>query len=106
MRRVLGAAMVAVLLAGCQVSVNPPGRPTEPERERITEREMRQMCRDRADRQGLEVRRFGEFEHVTGSGGRLIGADIDMRVRRGGQNYNVVCAYTYAEDRVRIVRET
>jgi len=53
----------------------------------------RETCQQQAGRQGLTFNRVVESHSVTGSGGRMIGADVIMSVTRGGQTYNVRCQY-------------
>ena len=67
-------------------------------------RDARDACFDRADRQGLRVIRSTREDLVTGSGGRVIGARIDMRVERGGQRFDVICDWTASNNRA-VIRD-
>ncbi|TVP62480.1 MAG: SH3 domain-containing protein [Leptolyngbya sp. LCM1.Bin17] len=53
----------------------------------------REACQQQAERQLLTFNNVVESHLVTGSGGRMIGADVTMSVTRGGQTYNVRCQY-------------
>lgn len=68
----------------------------------VLERVSARACRQQALRQGLRVIGFGRFDAVTGSGGRLIGAQTLMTVRRAGGAFQVRCNYTPADRRARI----
>jgi len=65
-------------------------------------REARAACRAAVDREGWSLRRILSERRVTGSRGRVIGAELGLRVERRGRRADIFCDYTYDSRRARL----
>ena len=82
--------LLAIVLAGCQTATGPgPGPGTGSG----IYREARQTCRGEARQAGFGVERLLGEREVRDGRGRLIGIDVQMRLRRGGRVRNRLCAF-------------
>lgn len=77
----------ALLLAGC-IQIGDAVPADGPERAIAA-------CRAEAESRGYDVQSVTGTRQVTGSGGRAVGQDVSMVLRRVLLNRNASCAYTY-----------
>jgi len=88
-------AGLVLVLAGCQVNSG-PGYVAPHDPGPGSMREARAECRDAAAREGFGVRRILDERAIGGSGGRLIGAEVSLRVERRGRVRDIYCDYTFS----------
>lgn len=96
------AVLLLLLLAGCQVATGPGGPPPGSGSGPGFYREAREVCRDAAARAGWRVERVLDEREVRGRGGRLVGIDVALRLRRDGRVRDRVCEFDLRTGRARL----
>ncbi len=60
-------------------------------------------CVQQAQEQGLDMRVVSESRPVSGAGGIVVGRDVVLTVRSGGEVYDVRCSYSNETGEARIM---